>query len=137
MGKLNCSVGDLAITVRCEVPENLGKIVRVIGSKGVIKWSEFGEPMHVWIVEGMTGEKSLVYEVKKKLDRRKSGPCPDQFLRRITPPDELPGLDKRKSDPLLDILNTLANHRIDIAFATTEDCERLEELETQAPKESK
>jgi len=31
---LNCQLGDLAITVKCEIPENLGRIVRVVASNG-------------------------------------------------------------------------------------------------------
>jgi hypothetical protein len=42
MSKLNCKVGDLAITVRSEVPQNLGRIVHIIKPLGVEPWSSFG-----------------------------------------------------------------------------------------------
>ena len=39
--KLNCSVGDLAITVNCKIPENLDNIVRSISSSGFQKWQGY------------------------------------------------------------------------------------------------
>jgi hypothetical protein len=36
--KPNCKVGDLAITVKCHVPDNLGKIVQIIAHEGLQKW---------------------------------------------------------------------------------------------------
>lgn len=34
MNKLNCEVGDLAITIDCRIPENMGNIVRIISADG-------------------------------------------------------------------------------------------------------
>ena len=34
MRKLNCKSGDLAITVRAEVPQNLGRVVHIVKSLG-------------------------------------------------------------------------------------------------------
>ena len=38
MSKLNCSIGDLAITVKANLPANLDNIVRIIGSQGLQDW---------------------------------------------------------------------------------------------------
>ena len=38
MSKLNCSVGDLAITVFCNLPENQGNIVRIKSAVGPKGW---------------------------------------------------------------------------------------------------
>jgi hypothetical protein len=78
----NCRLGDLAITVNCEIPENLGKIVRIIGQGKTIKWSDRGKTF-VWKVESARGERSLVYEIKGRIVRRAVGSVPDIFLRPI------------------------------------------------------
>jgi hypothetical protein len=36
--KLNCKAGDLAITVKCHVPDNLGKIEQIIAYEGLQEW---------------------------------------------------------------------------------------------------
>jgi hypothetical protein len=46
--KLNCSIGDLAITVKCHCPENLGSIVRIKKSKGLIAWPGEDALMQIW-----------------------------------------------------------------------------------------
>ena len=46
-----CKVGDLAITVNAYNPENIGKIVRIIGASGLIEWFGFNEPTWVWAVQ--------------------------------------------------------------------------------------
>ena len=46
MSKLNCSIGDLAITVKANLPANLGNIVRIIGSQGLQDWVGQDEPLY-------------------------------------------------------------------------------------------
>jgi len=36
-----CKVGDLAITVNAYNPENIGKIVKIVGVVGLIEWYGF------------------------------------------------------------------------------------------------
>jgi len=86
MKSLKCSVGDLAITVKCHCPENLGTIVRIKESKGVISWPQQEELMQVWDVEVQSKNKWLVYELNGVISTFKEGPVPDKFLRRLTPP---------------------------------------------------
>ena len=50
--KLNCAVGDLAITVNCKIPENLGNIVRIISSGGFQEWQGYSELLYTWNVSG-------------------------------------------------------------------------------------
>lgn len=80
-----CKVGDLAITVNAYNPENIGKIVRIIGASGFIEWFGFDEPTWVWFIE--TEGSDLIYQYgdnpKKKSQSR--GEAPDAFLRPIKP----------------------------------------------------
>ena len=84
--KLNCSVGDLAITVNCRIPENLGNIVRIVSSGGFQEWQGYSEPLYTWNVEVATEGGVLFYEVENGLGAYTAGPAPDQYLRRLTPP---------------------------------------------------
>lgn len=84
--KLNCSVGDLAITVNCKIPENLGNIVRIISSGGFQEWQGYSEPLYTWNVEVATEGGSLFYECEDGIEAYTSGPAPDIYLRRLTPP---------------------------------------------------
>lgn len=84
--KLNCEVGDLAITVNCKLPENLGNIVRVKSAIGMKEWGESEEAMFSWDVEIATELGWLVYEYEGYTETAKCGPVPDKYLRRITPP---------------------------------------------------
>ena len=87
MSLLNCTLGDLAIAVQCEVPANLGKIVRIIGSHGLDTWSDFDRPLHLWVIESV-GESRLSYEYPGgKIRRQRKGLAPDIFLRPIRDPD--------------------------------------------------
>lgn len=88
MSKLYCKTGDLAITVRAELPENLGRIVHIIKPLGVQSWSEFGE-VHMWWVESLPGsEHCLNYLYPDgSIQLRKHGPVPDILLRPIIPPE--------------------------------------------------
>ena len=85
--RLNCEVGSLAITVNAKFSANLGKVVRIIDSYGVMPWPEMEEAVHVWKVE-LASEGSFLhyfYPGKQQLDVVISGPIPDCYLRRIVP----------------------------------------------------
>ena len=104
MRKLNCSVGDLAITVNCSYPKNLGNIVRVISAIGYEEWAGHDEPVFTWNVE-IASEGSFLYYQYKGEDFKPftSGPVPDTYLRRLTPPtgyllDEFSESDQLKMD---------------------------------------
>jgi len=84
--KLNCSVGDLAITVNCKIPENLGNIVRIVSSGGFQEWQGYSELLYTWNVEVATEGGALFYEVEDGIEAYTSGPAPDIYLRRLTPP---------------------------------------------------
>lgn len=95
---LNCQLGDLAITVKCEIPENLGRIVRVVASNGVENWSNHG-PLHTWEVETMSQAETLTYVIKGKLCFKSRGPVPDAFLRPLRPPVDEPALEEAQPLP--------------------------------------
>lgn len=84
--KLNCAVGDLAITVNCQIPQNLGNIVRIVSSGGFQEWQGFSQLLYTWNVEVATEGGALFYEVENGIEAFTSGPAPDIYLRRITPP---------------------------------------------------
>ena len=86
MNKLNCGIGDLAITVKSSLPANLGNIVRIIDFQGLREWRGFEGPVHVWNVEIVGKGRFLHYKIEDELFLRKDGPVPDPCLRRITPP---------------------------------------------------
>jgi hypothetical protein len=89
MSALRCKVGDIAVTVQCELPENLGKIVRIVKYRGLKKWARFDRPLHLWLVE-VVGESRLTYQYPSGRTRRRlKGLEPDIFLRPITDPKEL------------------------------------------------
>ena len=83
--KLNCNIGDLAITVKCHCPENLGSIVRIKKSKGLIAWPKEDGLIQIWEVEVATINGWLVYERNGMAETYKAGPAPDAYLRRLTP----------------------------------------------------
>jgi hypothetical protein len=99
--KLNCSVGDLAITVNCRIPENLGNIVRIVDSYGLMPWPEIEEPVHVWKVEVASEDSFLhyFYPTRHHLDVVSSGPIPDCYLRRIVPVSDQLRLDLEEEQP--------------------------------------
>lgn len=84
--KLNCEVGDLAIIVNCKLPENLGNIVLIKSAIGMRQWSESEEAMFSWEAEIATEHGWLLYQYEDYTESAKSGPVPDKYLRRITPP---------------------------------------------------
>jgi hypothetical protein len=94
-------MGDLAITVKCEIPQNLGRIVRIVGSNGIEHWSDYG-PMHTWEVETLSEADTLTYVIKGKLCFKSKGPVPDAFLRPLRPPpphDELEQAQPQPTEP--------------------------------------
>ena len=104
--KLNCSVGDLAITVNCSFPENLGNIVRVISAVGFEEWQGFSEPIFTWNVVVATEGGQLFYQMEDGIEGFGEGPVPDKYLRRLTPPqnylmDELIDSEQLQMDLLL------------------------------------
>lgn len=86
MNKLNCSVGDLAITVDSRLPENLGNIVRIVSADGFQEWPGFKGSLFTWNVEIASETGLLHYRFDQVLKTVKSGPVPDRCLRRLTPP---------------------------------------------------
>lgn len=84
---LNCRSGDLAITVKCDIPENLGRIVRIIASNGIEHWSDYG-PLHTWEVQTLSETDSLTYIIKGRVTQKCQGPVPDAFLRPLHPPTD-------------------------------------------------
>lgn len=88
MSKLHCKVGDLAITVRAEVPQNLGSIVHIIKPLGLQDWSEFGQ-VHMWWVECLPNSPYQLHYLHSDgtLQKKRQGPVPDVLLRPIVPPD--------------------------------------------------
>jgi hypothetical protein len=104
--KLNCSVGDLAITVNCRFPQNLGKIVRIISAIGFDEWQGFDELLFTWNVVVATEGAKLFYQMEDGIEGFDEGPVPDRYLRRLTPPqnylmDELIDSEQLQMDLLL------------------------------------
>lgn len=87
MLKVNCRVGDLAITVQAYNPENIGKIVRIIGSKGIGPWPDLAGAQQVWFVESATPGVTLKYTILDIPFYELQGEAPDCFLKPIRPPE--------------------------------------------------
>lgn len=87
LSHLNCSVGDLAITVGSNIPENCGIIVRIVSAHGFDRWRGHDKPLYTWNVEICTSEGWLHYFFDDgQVQKQKKGPVPDIYLRRLTPP---------------------------------------------------
>jgi hypothetical protein len=80
-----CKVGDLAITVNAYNPENIGKIVRIIGASGFIEWFGFDEPTWVWTVQTEGSDLTYQYGKSPKKRYQNQGEVPDVYLRPINP----------------------------------------------------
>ena len=80
-----CKLGDLAITVDAYHPENIGSIVRIIGSQGLIKWYGFKGLTLVWDVEVASEGGRLIYDFAGIKEVHSRGGIPDAYLRPITP----------------------------------------------------
>ena len=101
--KLNCEVGALAITVNAKFSTNLGKVVRIIDSYGLMAWPEMEEAVHVWKVE-VASESSFLhyfYPSKQQLDVVTSGPIPDCYLKRIVPVSDQLCLEFQERSPCI------------------------------------
>ena len=86
LAKLNCAVGDLAITVNCKLVQNLGNIVRVKSAIGMMEWGAGEDLLFSWEVDIATEHGFLTYDYEGDIVTAKSGPVPGKYLRRITPP---------------------------------------------------
>ena len=84
MTKLNCSVGDLAIIVNCQNPENRGNIVVILSPFGAQSWGNC-EPEFTWNCE-IVSSGWLVYDLDGYITTSKVGLVPDRCLKPITPP---------------------------------------------------
>jgi hypothetical protein len=83
--KLNCKEGDLAITVKCHVTDNLGKIVEVVSFEGLVDWPHYEEPIAVWLVKAYSSSSGLTYLFPDgRVKRTGIGLVPDCFLRPIS-----------------------------------------------------
>jgi len=82
MSKLNCKLGKLAIVVKAYNLENIGKVVKIIGSKGFTTWPDIQGHIHVWLVETVVEGVKLKYTVgDTEHSYRTSGFLPDIFLK--------------------------------------------------------
>jgi hypothetical protein len=99
--KLNCKPGDLAITIKCDVPDNLGKIVEIIAYEGLQEWPHFPEPIPVWLIRAYSGNNSLSYLYPDgTLKKSNGGLAPDSFLRPITGLESEDELAKSEETPI-------------------------------------
>lgn len=82
MSELNCKLGELAIIVKAYNLENIGKVVKIIGSKGFTNWPDIQGLVYVWLVETVVEGVKLKYTVgDTEHSYRTSGFLPDTFLR--------------------------------------------------------
>lgn len=86
MSKLNCGVGDLAITVKCINPENMGNIVYIIRPDGYQQCNYQEGKVFTWEVLVVGANSWLMYEIDGWPVSKKIGCVPDYCLKRITPP---------------------------------------------------
>jgi hypothetical protein len=90
---MNCCVGDLAIVIRAEFSENLGKLVRVRAPLGWEWWGGFNEKVFVWEVAALSLAGAIRYLESDKtfeggqyvLKPSLVGPSPDACLKPIRP----------------------------------------------------
>ena len=85
MKGLNCRSGDLAITIRAELPENLGNIVRIVGARGFERWWGFKTPIFTWEVETVEGGRLIYQHADGSREYTTTGLVPDAFLKPIAP----------------------------------------------------
>ena len=83
-GKLNCKIGDLAIVVNTQLPENLGQIVEVLGPQTEVSFDLAG-PGHVWQVRAVSGRATLMclFHADGRVVMHVEGPAPDCRLRPV------------------------------------------------------
>ncbi len=85
MSKLNCSIGDLAITVKANLPANLGNIVRIIGSQGLQEWEGQDELLYTRNIQILGKDRYLyyIYQQEHDLNCTYVGQMPKRFIKRI------------------------------------------------------
>ena len=85
MSQLYCKVGDLAIVVNTELPQNLGQIVEVLG---LPSGEDFRTrlPGHLWQVRAVSGRRTLSYRdnFSGTITKYSEGPAPDRCLRPVS-----------------------------------------------------
>ena len=86
MSKLNCGVGDLAITVHCVNPENMGNIVYILRPGGYKQCNHMPDKVFTWEVLAVGENAWLLYEIDGWPVSKKIGNVPDYCLRRVAPP---------------------------------------------------
>lgn len=93
MAQHNCKVGDLAITVTAQWPDNVGNIVEIIELAAADEAGSLAEEFGlVWRVRTV-GKAVLHYRYPQEdgtflHDLTREGPVPDRFLKPITPPEQ-------------------------------------------------
>ena len=80
MNGLNCRPGDLAVVIDAATLTNLGRIVKVIGAHHGQDELRYAASRNAWLVEC---SHPLVWFIRERRVRRKSGPIPDAQLRPI------------------------------------------------------
>lgn len=80
MNKTRCRPGDLAVVISANNPSNLGRIVKVLALDDRSGDLKFSRELLVWIVQS---EQPMVWDVNKRIVRRKRGPVPDAQLQPI------------------------------------------------------
>ncbi len=78
-----CKLGDIAITDKAALPENIGKIVRIIQRGGYRPWYGYKYKKLVWFVQSINTP--LTYTTSAGKDAKTFGYVPDSFLRPIAP----------------------------------------------------
>lgn len=82
MQKLNCGVGDLAVTVASLNLENLGNLVEVLRAADPAVWRLNGETGHLWWVRSLGRPMVYSYSGDSRFTLEE-GPVPDRCLRPI------------------------------------------------------
>lgn len=85
MQQLHCKIGDLAIVVNTELPQNLGQIVEVLGLPTGKPFTMRGHG-HVWQVRTASGRAMLHWRVHRDnaIVQYAEGPAPDRCLRPVS-----------------------------------------------------
>lgn len=87
MQQLHCKIGDLAIVVNTDLPQNLGQIVEVLGLPlRASKLDVIGRG-HLWQVRTVSGRPTLVYCIYTdpvRFEAYTEGPVPDRCLRPVS-----------------------------------------------------
>jgi hypothetical protein len=80
---MNCQPGDLAISISTELPENLGRIVRVVRRyENTPEWN-YGTRLAWWCE--CSDEMVWYFHARGEYRFAKEGPIPDDALRPIRP----------------------------------------------------